>query len=230
MLPVTKPASCEKKCHCNEVHSGTRFIVLTGGPGAGKTAVLEIIRKQLCEHVVILPESASIVFGGGFWRLQSRTAVEAAQRAIVHVQQEMERLVVDEGLWALGLCDRGILDALAYWPGAEADFWRAAGTTLAAEYARYHSVIHLRTPNEDFGYNHANPLRTESAAQAKKIDERIHEIWSNHPHYHMVESTQDFLTKAQNAIAHILTDLPSCCAGALNVSVAGADSTLPDWP
>jgi predicted ATPase len=42
-----------------------KLVVLTGGPGAGKTALLEVVRRHFCEHVVVLPEAASIVFGGG---------------------------------------------------------------------------------------------------------------------------------------------------------------------
>ena len=138
MPEARKPATCEKECSCTAVHDVTNLIVITGGPGAGKTAVLEIIRKQLCEHVVILPESASIIFGGGFWRLDSLSGRRAAQGAILHVQQQMENLVVGEKAWALGLCDRGLLDGLAYWPGDAAEFWIEARTTLQAEYKRYH--------------------------------------------------------------------------------------------
>jgi len=39
------------------------LVVLTGGPGAGKTAFLEIARRNFCEHIAVLPEAASIVFG-----------------------------------------------------------------------------------------------------------------------------------------------------------------------
>lgn len=218
MQQVNKPATCEKRCPCRGPHTDTRLIVLTGGPGAGKTAILEIIRKQLCEHVVILPEAASIVFGGGFWRLETPNAIAAAQRAILHIQQEMERLVVGEHKWALGLCDRGLLDGLAYWPDSEEEFWHIAGTTLQAEYSRYHTVIHLRTPTDGLGYNHQNPLRTESAAQAQVIDNKIHSIWSGHPRYNVVESADDFLGKAQKAIDIITTNLPSCCAASTIMS------------
>ena len=49
-----------KPCDCTERHARRR-VVLTGGPGAGKTAVLELIRLFFCEHVKTLPESASII-------------------------------------------------------------------------------------------------------------------------------------------------------------------------
>ncbi|MBL0889768.1 MAG: hypothetical protein IBJ19_04065 [Gemmatimonadaceae bacterium] len=38
-------------------------MVLTGGPGAGKSAVLELARLFFCDHVRRLPEAAGIVFG-----------------------------------------------------------------------------------------------------------------------------------------------------------------------
>lgn len=206
-----QPQACEKHCACKKLVHQTKLIVLTGGPGAGKTAVLELVRKQLCEHVAILPEAASIIFGGGFWRLDSPSAKQAAQNAIIHVQNAMENLVLGEKKWATGLCDRGLPDGIAYWPADEQSFWQVAGTSLQDSYARYYSVIHLRSPAQGQGYNHQNPLRIESAAQAAKIDEKIFSVWSKHPRYHMVESTTDFLTKAQKAINHIVDDLPECC-------------------
>ena len=83
------------------------LVVVTGGPGAGKTAIVEMAKKDFCQHVAILPEAASIIFGGGFWRLNTLNAKMAAQRAIFHVQREMEGLITSENRWALGLCDRG---------------------------------------------------------------------------------------------------------------------------
>src|SRR3989344_6909478 len=118
---ATLPQSCERPCACKVTSHDTRLVVLTGGPGAGKTAVLELLRKILCEHVAILPEAASILFGGGFWRLDSMSGKMAAQRAIFHVQEEMQKLVLDEKKWSMGLCDRGTLDGLAYSPRIESE-------------------------------------------------------------------------------------------------------------
>ena len=50
-------------CACAEVHRRRR-VVLTGGPGAGKTAVLELIRRSFCRHVLVLPESAGPLVAG----------------------------------------------------------------------------------------------------------------------------------------------------------------------
>lgn len=155
----------KQRCHCKKIHRSPPFIVLTGGPGAGKTAVLELAKKQLCEHVAVLPEAASIIFSGGFWRLPSLTARLAAQRAIFYVQREIEDLVLQEQKWALGLCDRGTLDSLAYWPEKESLFWDTLKTSKEAEYSKYSAVIHLRTPGLEQGYNNQNPVRIETALE-----------------------------------------------------------------
>lgn len=46
-------------CECAATHERRR-IVLTGGPGAGKTALLELIRQSFCSHVKVLPEGSSV--------------------------------------------------------------------------------------------------------------------------------------------------------------------------
>ena len=76
-------------CECREPHTHTR-IVLTGGPGTGKTAVLELVRQHFCEHVHVLREAAGIVFGGGFPHATEGDVLRAAQRAIFYVQRELE--------------------------------------------------------------------------------------------------------------------------------------------
>lgn len=198
-------------CACANPTHGCRLVVLTGGPGAGKTAVLEIVKKNFCPHVSVLPEAASIIFGGGFWRKESVFARKAAQRAIFHVQRNLERLVEEEQSAAVALCDRGTLDGLAYWPEAEETFWSELQLRREQEFARYQAVIHLRSPTLEKGYNHRNPVRTETALEAARIDERIAMVWDGHPRRFFIESTDDFLEKARIAVELIRKELPTCC-------------------
>lgn len=191
-----------------------RLIVLTGGPGAGKTAVLELARRIFVDRVAFLPEAAGIIFQGGFWRRPSIPARKAAQRAIYHVQNEQERLVLEERQSPAGICDRGTLDGLAYWPESEESFFAAFGTSRAAELARYHAIIHLHTPAASNGYNHQNPLRRESAEEARDIDERIVNAWSGHPLRIFIDSSTDFAEKAARALVTIRAHLPAALQGA----------------
>lgn len=179
---------------------GTKFVVLTGGPGAGKTAVLEMAKKRFLKDVAFLPEAASMIFSGGFWRLPSLTAKMAAQRAIFHIQEEMERLVTDEKTWRFGLCDRGTIDGLAYWPVDEDHFWRDVKSTKAREFEKYSAVIHMRTPDVNGGYNFQNTLRIETAEQAQIIDQRIQSIWVGHPNYIQIPNFPSFFDKAAAAL------------------------------
>jgi predicted ATPase len=197
-----------RDCACTEVHARKR-VVLTGGPGAGKTAVLELVRQSFCRHVVVLPEAAGIVFGGGFPRGNSVAERASAQRAIYHIQRELEAIAAARDESAIVLCDRGTIDGAAYWPGP-GSLWAEVGTTRQAELARYDAVIHLRTPDVT-AYNHQNPLRIETAAEAAAIDQRIVEAWAGHPRRFFVESDGDFLKKVHRAIEVLHGELPACC-------------------
>lgn len=195
-------------------------IVLTGGPGAGKTAVLELIRHTACKHVHVLPETAGMLFSGGF----PRSARRPAQRAIYFVQRELEATVSEA---SAVICDRGTVDGAAYWPGPD-DFFAEIGSSLAAELARYDAVIHLRTPPATNGYNHQNPLRLETPEEAMAIDQRIAAVWAKHENRIEIPPTADFITKASAALTAIDGLIPPCCARArMKESAAHLRPTAP---
>jgi predicted ATPase len=201
-----------RDCGCSLLHTPKR-VVLTGGPGAGKTAVLELVRQYFCRHVLVLPESAGILFGGGFPRGPLPAEQAATQRAIYAVQRELEAWATAHDGSAIVLCDRGTVDGAAYWPGP-GTLWSSVGTTRELELQRYDAVIHLRTP-DGTAYNHRNPLRVETAAEAATIDARIADAWAGHPRRFSVANTENFLQKAHSALAVIRGELPVCCgAGA----------------
>jgi len=202
-------------CSCTARHD-THRVVLTGGPGAGKTAILEFMRLAFCRHVVILPESAGVLFGGGFPRSAEPAKLRAVQRAIFHVQRQLEESTVDDNA-AIVVCDRGTPDGSAYWPGP-GTLWDAVGTTPEAELGRYAAVIHLRTPSDQNGYNFNNPLRKESVEEALAIDARIGEVWSRHHGYVEVPATPDFLVKARNALELLRHQIPPCCRESVSPS------------
>jgi predicted ATPase len=189
----------------------TKLVVLTGGPGAGKTAVLEVVRRTLCKHIAVLPEAATVLFSGGFPRHETDAGRRAAQHAIFHAQRAMETMAIEEQNVAIALCDRGTLDGLAYWPGGIEAACRALGISREVELSRYDAVIHLRTPSSEGGYNQSNPVRTESAHAAAALDDRILSVWHGHPHRTVVASERDFLQKVGRAVAALRDQLPMCC-------------------
>lgn len=198
-------------CSCGEPAHEPALVAITGGPGGGKTAVLQLAARAFCEHVAVLPEAAGIVFGGGFPRHDTEPGRRAAQMAIFHVQREVERLVIEERRVAIALCDRGTIDGLAYWTGPRTAYWERVGSTLEQEIDRYAAVVHLQTPDFAEGYNHDNPLRVESAQDALALDETIATAWETHPRRFVIPTADDFTDKALAALKTIRDQLPSCC-------------------
>lgn len=89
----------------------------------------------------MLPEAASVVFGGGFAPIATGLGRTAAQRSIYRVQLEFERVAIEDGRVAVALCDRGTIDGMAYWPGASADCLSELGTRHERELERYAAVV-----------------------------------------------------------------------------------------
>ncbi len=197
-----------RACACTLPHPRKR-IVLTGGPGAGKTAVLELAHQYFCKHLAMVPEAASVLFRGGFPRGGNVGQRAAVQRAIFHVQRELEATTEAADHAAALLCDRGTVDGSAYWPGPDT-LWSSLAVSRDSELARYDAVIHLRVPDAS-DYNQNNAVRIETAEEAARIDERIAEAWAGHPRRFTIDSTESFLDKAHRAIALIEAELPACC-------------------
>jgi predicted ATPase len=214
------------KDSANGVHHH-RLVVLTGGPGAGKTAVLELLRRNFQSESEVLPEAASILFGGGFPRRDDQRGRMAAQRAIFHVQCELEALSATSAAH-LVVCDRGTLDGAAYWPGEVGEFFEVLGVGRQDLLNRYAAVIHLRTPDPD-NYNHDNPLRYETPEEAAAIDARIEAAWEGHPRRFFVESKESFLNKAAAALQIIGEELEAAMKEA-NHTGESTQATKPPSP
>lgn len=198
-------------CNCTLEDHPPLMIALTGGTGAGKTAVLELATRTFCKHIVVLPEAASIIFGNGFPRKNGDIA-KAAQRVIFHWQREIEHVILaHETDVAAILCDRGTVDGLAYWNGPKETFFDQFGTSLAEETSHYAAVVHLHTPDRKNGYNKQNELRNETPEEAQIIDEHIFEAWRLHPNRIEVHNTPDFLDKATTALQIVRDLIPDCC-------------------
>jgi predicted ATPase len=197
-------------CPCKKLSYKPKLVVLTGGPGGGKTAVLEMARRYFCRHVAFAPESASIVFGGGFPRPNEPKGQRAAQRAIYHVQRELENVALASHQTAVVLCDRGTLDGLAYWPGSRQSFCDEFRIEYEAELHRYAAVIHVEVPGLAWGYE-KNRIRNESLSEARRIHQRIAIAWRGHPRVMSVSAEAGFLDKLAHAIELLRGELPTCC-------------------
>lgn len=177
-------------------------IVLTGGPGGGKTTAADMFRRELGERVVIVPESATILFAGGFPRVPAIEARRAAQMAIYHVQRNIEDVQSTLFPERVLLCDRGTIDGAAYWPNGDGDFFQAMGTTFEAELARYDAVVFFETAAvAGSSIEGGNPVRCETLSEAVALDRALRDLWSRHPRFMLVPHAASFMYKITTGLA-----------------------------
>jgi predicted ATPase len=183
-------------------NNGRCRIVLTGGPGGGKTTAADLFRREIGERVVVVPEAATLLFSGGFPRASDIQARSAAQCAIYHVQKNLEDVQSARFPDRILLCDRGTIDGAAYWPDGPQSFFRAVGSTEETELARYDAVIFFESAAVGgISMEGGNPVRTESNEQALDLDHRLREIWSKHRRFVIVPHNVSFVKKIMFGLA-----------------------------
>lgn len=178
-------------------HNGRCRIVVTGGPGGGKTTAADLFRRELGERVVIVPEAATLLFAGGFPRATEPSAQRSAQRAIFHVQRNLEDVQSARFPDRVLLCDRGTIDGAAYWPADHTPaFFEDVGTTHDDELDRYDAVLFFESAAVGgISIEGGNPIRNESLVRAVELDGRLRALWSRHPRFVLVPHDVSFMRK-----------------------------------
>jgi len=182
-------------------------IVLTGGPGGGKTTAADLFRREIGDRVVIVPETATMLFTGGFPRLGGPAARRATQSAIFHAQRAIEEIQGALYPGRILLCDRGTIDGAAYWPeGSPKNFFETMETSLEAELERYDAVLFFESAAVgDIRIEGGNPSRVEDNAEARRLDGRLRDLWSQHPAYRFIPHTSSFFAKLQHGLRELET-------------------------
>ncbi|KNC50072.1 uncharacterized protein AMSG_05836 [Thecamonas trahens ATCC 50062] len=189
-------------------------VVLTGGPGGGKTSSL----KRLTEHFTALgfrvysvPEVATLLWSGGVKvsDLNSDLAVYQFQdtllKMIIALEDGYYSLAVASGQKSIIFCDRGAMDARAY---MSASLWQAMmdenNWSNVAIRDRYTVVVHLVTAaigaEEHYEYGPGTP-RQEPPEVARELDRKIRMAWLGHPYLVVVEnSSKQFERKLKRVV------------------------------
>jgi predicted ATPase len=169
-----------------------RRIVLTGGPGAGKTVISRHIAQQDPHRFLLVPEAATQVYEHlrTRWDLLDLPGRRDVQRRIYRLQTEQEARLAKEHPDKILLLDRGTMDGAAYWPEGPAEYWRDLGTTSESELARYDAVIWLQTGAVLGCYDGdaSNACRFEAPEAAIASGNLLAELWGHHPRLFKVEA------------------------------------------
>lgn len=181
-------------------------IVLTGGPGGGKTTALDIFRREFRNGLVIVPEAATILFENGLKRGTTFDDQKRVQLGIYHLQKSLEAVFERSNPGSCLLCDRGTLDSIAYWPNSEHTFFESVQSSFEEEMKRYDAVVFFETAaasGDSISSN--NPQRKETEKQAIELDRALQKIWSKHPNYHFIPSGNSFVNKVREGLRVVET-------------------------
>jgi hypothetical protein len=178
-------------------------IVLTGGPGSGKTVISRALVEADPERFVLVPEAATQVYAALQTRWD-RLDIEGrrdVQRQIYRVQTEQEERLARQFPNHILLLDRGTIDGAAYWPDGPDDYWRDLGTDPARELARYDTVIWMESCAALGLYDGdaSNFCRFEDAAGAIASGQLLLKLWSGH---HALQNVGAF-ARLDNKIAAV---------------------------
>eukprot|EP00756_Hemistasia_phaeocysticola_P031018 Hpha_TRINITY_DN16326_c1_g3::TRINITY_DN16326_c1_g3_i1::g.60210::m.60210 len=196
-------------------------VVMTGGPCGGKSSGMHKLKSMLEEQglgVYVAPEAATLLLGNGadaiFRAPDNRrdACLYAFQKTILLTQIGLEdsfiRLAKSVGKPAVLLCDRGVLDGKAY---ADPEMWQnllaECGMSEADLFRRYDAVVHMVTAAdgaEDCYGSENNSARTETAQQARDVDEKLRSCYGGHPAVHLIDNSTGFQEKVERAVQPIM--------------------------
>lgn len=165
-------------------------IVLTGGPGAGKTVVVNALQRCFPGRFVLVPEAATAVYTSlnTRWdKLDVHGQRHVQSLMYQHQLTQEQRFAIDHPETPLVL-DRGTIDGAAYWPDGADAFWPAQNTTLSDELKRYDHVLWLETAAALGIYDGSasNEVRFEDAEAAVDSGQRLLKLWRDHPRLHHI--------------------------------------------
>ena len=189
-------------------------IVITGGPGAGKTTGLSWIQNNLTKWgytVLFVPEVATELITGGVAPWTCGTNMDY-QKCQMLLQLEKERVFEQaartmDAEKVLIVCDRGTMDNKAYLEEAEfARLLSELGTSEVALRDRYDAVFHMVTAAKGSAEHYTtenNKARTETVEQAIALDDKLLTAWTGHPHLRVIENEEEFEVKLRHLVAEI---------------------------
>lgn len=198
-------------------------VLLTGGPGAGKSSALATLRDRISKRgfqAVVVPENATALLdnSGGYDPSWHGTPMHVKlQQTFLRFQMQHEDTYCSfaelrPGRPHLLLHDRGCLDGRLFCSDEQwTQVLEGVGVTEEELLKRYDLVIHMTSVAAgmenlyDYGPGSSNPARYHTPEQARHADVLAQEIYAKHPHVRVVPNFPEFSMKME-AVVQCVTE------------------------
>lgn len=190
-------------------------IVITGGPCAGKSTAIKAVKESLENigyTVLLLPELATELISNGISPVSCGSSVEY-QKLQVMLQIEKEKVYSlaakqIEAEKIVILCDRGVMDSKAYVTNEEfSQILSELGLNETAVRDNYDAVFHMLTTAKGKEENYTlsnNSARSETAEEARILDDLTLAAWVGTPHLRVIDNSSDFCGKQAELVKEIM--------------------------
>lgn len=192
-------------------------IVITGGPCAGKTSAIAMLRGKLENagwRVFTVPEASSLLFLNGASHADfARNGIPGMvnfQAQLANLQMKLESTMYDmaeaSGHKSVILNNRGLMDGKAYIP--HEDDWATVLDTVnlsesQARERRYDAVVHLVTCAEGASEFYQLRDNAQTIRAASDLDKRVCQAWVGHPHMHIIDNSTSFEQKVNRVTQRV---------------------------
>ena len=198
-------------------------IVLTGGPCAGKTKVLnkltDVLEKKGFKVFTVFEAATALILNG--IRPCDELPLPKFQEFVLDMQLKNEEIFNNVKKYydpekIIIIFDRAIMDGCAYIDKKTLfePMLEKRGLTINDIYSRYDIVIHLVTAadNQESHYKWNNPeseckgnnaARSETPEEARLKDKKTRDAWMHHPNVKVIDSTPNFSEKFENVLSEI---------------------------
>lgn len=197
-------------------------VVITGGPGGGKTESMSVLTQELEERgykVFFVPETATELILNGICP-GTNISMEDFQKFVIKKQLSKEVLYDEASTYydmdrVVIFYDRGLMDNAAYVSKPVFEkLLKEQNLSFTDVYARYDAVVHLVTAAngavEFYQWNDPtkeetgnNAARSESPEEAIIKDEKTLNAWVGHPHLRVFDNSTDFKGKIQRVVNEV---------------------------
>ena len=186
--------------------------VITGGPCAGKTEAIKIIKQELTNKglkVIAVPETATELISSEItpWEVGRNKFQFLLLERSLNKEITAEKAAESFNQDVVIIYDRGLLDGKAYMQAEPfMDELKKYNEDEKTVLDRYNAVFHLVTTAngaEEFYTLANNEARTESIKDAIKLDDRLIDIWSNHKNFKIIDNSTNFELKMERLLKEI---------------------------